>query len=144
MIPTFAAGYTIEEYGNVLSLIPLVFESIGLNVEECKGDEKRDLENLEDFNDLIDFLEGSNIEYKLYPDIVWEGDSYLMYRNDRDIKIGDPTSCAQMIYILENGENTWGPYQTEVSDNTVLNLVRWKQQLVKQGRLKETKLCLAS
>ena len=83
---TVATGYVI---GNFRSLLQLVFQEINVHGYE------EDIEQITEIHELFNFLEETKIEFKMYPDIIDEGDNFFMYKYDRDI----PKFCLQRARI---------------------------------------------
>ena len=65
------------------------------------------------------------------------------YKEDLHIEIGMAHICAYMIYVSRVDEIGESISFATVSDETTLNLIKWKQELIDSGRiLVDTKLSL--
>jgi len=158
-----ASGYLLGKH-DIIGLVRLLCKSI-----TCDGDEgddydlydsdtdidptifqKDDFENLfiggifdhYGWEDFIGIMSDKYTAIELYDDIVFDSKKRLFfYKHDPNIKIGEPHACIQMIYVslIDQCYGTG----TEIPDFTLINLVNWKKELVKQRRMKDVKFSMA-
>lgn len=141
-----ATGYLLKKHGQLTDYLKVFVKEFSTLDEEKKvlktynSDEmveywkQRCSEELYQPSDVID-----DEDYKtvLYDDIVFDGNE-LRYKENQKIIIGEPHCCACMIYLGCVGDDFGGKLKNlKFEDKDVLDLINWKNELVKQGRLQE-------
>ncbi len=91
-----------------------------------------------DWGEIIEIMKVEPETVELYDDVEFDprNSGFFFGKKDPNIKIGEPHPCMQMIYITCDDNHD---HSVPVPDSTLINLVNWKQKLVKQGRMKDVK-----
>ncbi len=124
-------GYVISESDGVEAFLNVVCKSITIDGKKYTKENFSETE-LYEF-ELTDIRE-HEISFELYDDIEMDRGMFY-YKKDHNIKIGTPQCCACMIYLFCVGDDMGGGDNTYVPDTSILNLIEWKRQLVKEGRV---------
>ncbi len=127
-------GYPLTEnnLSGVPSIVKFACEEIKSKGETVNIDDFDDI-NFDDFCDFAEFMKDYDVV--LHRDLTITASGDLVYKFNYEIKVGSPLCCHAMIYILEvsgMGNNK------KVDDDDLVDLLEWKTQLVKQGRLSPT------
>lgn len=138
-----ATGYIIKHHGTTLDMLRFIAKSILYDGKKYTSENYETfLENKYEFNDDYILLD-DNVKIEFYPDINCKYKTeQLTYSNNKNIYVGEAHGCALMIYISCVGDDLGGGDNTFIDDSTLLDLITWKNELVKQGRLdRNVKFC---
>lgn len=140
-----ATGILVKKHGDFSDYLSIVYKSIthkktgkkyvGKKMKKIVSELIEKNQKLEHCYDILDFEH--DFELELHDDIFVK-DSQFYYKNDLNIYIC-VSFCSVMIAISVVGDDLGGKYKTfKFKDETILNLLEWKTQLVNQGRLENT------
>lgn len=127
-------GYEIGDHTCMLGFLKVVCKSITYKNIKYKPSTFKNLMGqgiMDNMDELWDAYNSDDVKFEYYDDIINNKGSFT-YKYNKNIKIGD-TMCVTMIYILSVGD--YSEDRVYVNDNTILDIVKWKKILVKQGRL---------
>ena len=146
-----AFGIKIAKHNNFRKLCKLIATKVykTINNESMNILQEVDIDN-EDFDNNYETI----YRVQLYDDIVYKGELStklleispsemfgvkFTYSENSQIKIGYPHICVTMIYLGCVGDDLGGKDgPIKINDETIKDLLEWKQQLIEQNRLEDS------
>lgn len=136
-----ATGYLIKEHGYITDYVSVFVKELYVKSENKSYTNDELVEYIKNeckYTYPYSLLHNDNYKVVLYDDVVLENYE-IRYIHNRKIVIGEPHCCACMIYLGCVGDEMCGKMENLVfEDKDVIDLIEWKNELVRQNRLSST------